>query len=107
MTFSNLSPELISMAGESNDQKLAAIITPPVKPSIPFISFLFTPLKRNTPDAPKAVTPQVNKPANKAATTGSNVPKYATSSSNIFRIIYFGLKILYSFYIQQPIPFII
>src|SRR5690606_21436422 len=59
MTLLNPSPELISMAGANNDQKLAAIMTPPVKPSMPFSNFLLTPLKRNTPAAPTAVTPQV------------------------------------------------
>ena len=54
------------MAGESKDQKDAAIITPPAKPSMPSIQFLFTFLKNTTLTAPRAVNDQVNRVANNA-----------------------------------------
>ena len=60
----------ISMAGANNDQKLAAIITPAAKPSIEFKTFCSIFLKKKTIDAPKAVTPHVNKAAINASNTG-------------------------------------
>ena len=60
MVFSKPSPGLISIPGASKLQKLAATITPPVKPSIPSNNFRFICLKKNTKEAPKAVNPQVN-----------------------------------------------
>ena len=67
ITFTKPSPLLISMPGASNDQKLAATITPPVKPSMPSNTARFILLKRNTSAAPAAVNPQVNKVAKNAA----------------------------------------
>lgn len=55
-----------SMAGASSDQKLAAIITPAAKPSIPSSSLRGTFLVPRTSDAPRAVIPQVKIPASKA-----------------------------------------
>ena len=63
ITFIKPSPSLIAIAGESKLQKLAATITPPVKPSIPSKKALFIDLKIKTKEAPKAVMPQVNKVA--------------------------------------------
>jgi len=51
------------MAGDNNDQKLAAIITPPVNPNAASKNFLFEDLKKNTRAAPAAVKTHVNKPA--------------------------------------------
>jgi hypothetical protein len=58
------------MAGFSKDQKLAATITPPVKPSITSSTFRSIVLKKNTSDAPAAVTSHVNVVAAKADHTG-------------------------------------
>ena len=66
-TFIKPSPGLFSIAGESKLQKLAATITPPVKPSIPSKTARFIFLKKNTKAAPKAVKHQVNKEAYNAA----------------------------------------
>ena len=63
ITFTKPSPELISIPGANKLQKLAATITPPVKPSIPSRSARFIPLNKNTKAAPNAVKPQVNKVA--------------------------------------------
>ena len=60
ITFTNPSPGLISIPGANNDQKLAATITPPVNPSMPSNQARFIVLKKNTKEAPKAVSPQVN-----------------------------------------------
>jgi hypothetical protein len=54
------------MEGASKDQKLAAIITPPVKPKEMSKTFLFEELIKNTNPEPMAVTIQVNNPAIKA-----------------------------------------
>jgi hypothetical protein len=67
ITFLNPSPGLLSIAGDNKLQKLAATITPPVKPSIPSKTALFNFLKKNTKAAPKAVSPQVNNDAYNAA----------------------------------------
>lgn len=53
----------VLMAGDNSDQKLAAIITPPVKPSAASKNFLFVELKKNTKPAPIAVKIHVNRPA--------------------------------------------
>jgi hypothetical protein len=53
----------ISIAGFSNDQKLAAIITPPVNPSIASSNPLCIVLKRNTKAAPLAVKAHVKQVA--------------------------------------------
>ena len=53
----------VAMAGDSSDQKLAAIITPPVNPRHISNTFLLLDLKKNTKVAPIAVKSQVNKPA--------------------------------------------
>ena len=60
ITLTKPSPVLISIAGDSKLQKLAATITPPVKPSIPSKAILLIDLNKNTEDAPRAVTPHVN-----------------------------------------------
>ena len=56
-----------SIDGFNKDQKLAATITPPVKPSIPSNTPLCIDLKKKTKEAPKAVTSHVNVVASKAA----------------------------------------
>ena len=61
----------ISMEGINKDQKLAATITPPVNPNIPSNKPRCIFLKKNTNEAPAAVTNQVNVVAKKAAKTGS------------------------------------
>jgi len=58
-----------SMAGESKDQKLAAIITPAAKPSIESRTFLLISLKKKTIAAPSAVIPQVKRVAKKVCIT--------------------------------------
>ena len=50
----------ISIAGEINEKKDAAIMTPAANPSIASITPFLIFLKKNTKEAPKAVTPQVN-----------------------------------------------
>ena len=71
MTFTKPSPSVISIAGANKLQKLAATITPPVKPSIPSRTTRFIFLKKKTNEAPKAVRPQVNVVAINAANMGS------------------------------------
>ena len=66
ITLTNPSPALISIAGDNKLQKLAATITPPVKPNIPSNVILLIDLKRNTEEAPSAVIPQVKRVAYKA-----------------------------------------
>jgi len=58
------------MAGDSNDQKLAAIITPAAKPSIASRTFLSISLKKKTMAAPKAVRPHVKRVARKVCMIG-------------------------------------
>jgi hypothetical protein len=70
MALANPSPCDISIAGERRDQKLAAIITPPVKPNIPSRTFRLSSLKRKTSPAPAAVTSQVKVVAIRAPHTG-------------------------------------
>ena len=77
ITFINPSPALISIAGNSRLQKLAATITPPVNPNIPSRAILLIVLNKKTVEAPKAVTPHVNRVAYKAPTTGFNPEKYS------------------------------
>ena len=71
MTLVNPSPGLISIPGANRLQKLAATITPPVKPNKPSNTARFIPLTKNTNEAPNAVKPHVNKVAYKAPRTGS------------------------------------
>ena len=59
-----------AIAGDNKDQKLAAIITPPVKPKAASKTFLLADLKKNTREAPRAVKTHVNKPATKACKIG-------------------------------------
>jgi hypothetical protein len=59
-----------AIAGERRDQKLAAIITPPVKPRAASRSFLLADLKKNTRLAPSAVKIHVNNPPTKACKIG-------------------------------------
>ena len=75
ITFTKPSPSLISIAGANKLQKLAATITPPVKPSIPSNTTRFIFLKKNTNEAPNAVKPQVNVVAKNAAKMGSILSK--------------------------------
>ncbi len=63
-------PTPISIAGASSDQKLAAIITPAAKASIPSSVLRVISRARNTPAAPKAVTNQVNSVASSAWSMG-------------------------------------
>ena len=69
------------MAGANNDQKLAATITPPVKPNIPSNNRRFIVLKGNTKAAPAAVIPHVNSVAIKAAITGPSPSNHAINSA--------------------------
>ena len=62
ITFKKPSPGLISIPGANKLQKLAATITPPVKPSIPSKTALFMDLKKKTNEAPKAVNPHDGDP---------------------------------------------
>ena len=55
-----------AIAGDKRDQKLAAIIIPPVKPRAASRSFLLADLKKNTRLAPRAVKIHVNNPPTKA-----------------------------------------
>ena len=73
---------LISIAGESSDQKLAAIITPPVKPSIKSNHFRFTSLKTKTKAAPAAVKSQVNVVAMSACITGLRPINHSFTKQN-------------------------
>jgi len=83
ITLTKPSPGLISIPGASKLQKLAATITPPVKPSIPSKNARFMVLKKNTKDAPSAVIPQVNKVAYNAPKTGGVCSKKDKISCNI------------------------
>jgi hypothetical protein len=56
--------------GASSDQKLAAIMTPAANPSERSSSRRCTVFVKNTTAAPIAVTPHVNRVANKAWVTG-------------------------------------
>ena len=58
----------LSMAGCSNDQKLAATMTPAANPSIRFSVFPLGVLKKTTVAAPRAVTDQVPNVATRAIT---------------------------------------
>src|SRR5690606_35597607 len=89
-TRSNPSPGVISIAGANRDQKLAAIITPPVNPNMPLRSFLLEALNRKTLAAPNAVNPQVNKPANSAAVTWCFWLKYSMMVSNMHSLEFYS-----------------
>ena len=58
------------MEGASKDQKLAATITPPVKPNIGSRTERCMVRKKKTMEAPKAVTNQVKVVANSADQSG-------------------------------------
>ena len=73
-----------SIAGDKSDQKLAAIITPPVKPSEASSNFRLADLKKKTNPAPSAVSIQVNNPAIKACNIG--LPKPTKKSSKAVAI---------------------
>lgn len=83
ITLVNPSPSLIAMAGANRLQKLAATITPPVNPSIPSSTLRFMVLKKNTKEAPNAVTSQVKVVAIKAPITGSTFSKNDMIESNM------------------------
>ena len=68
-----------SMEGNNNDQKLAATMTPPVKPSMPSSRPRCMFLKKKTRLAPAAVTNQVKVVAKNAAKTGSMCVKKCSS----------------------------
>src|SRR5690606_6104461 len=74
----------ISMAGLRSDQKLAATITPPVKPSMGSSTPRFMVLKKKTSDAPIAVSNQVNVVAINAEYTGP----ISTKNFSIDSIVY-------------------
>jgi hypothetical protein len=61
---------VISIAGTSSDQKLAAIITPAAKPIIPLKSFWFTSRATKQTAAPSGVRVHVKIPARNAWFTG-------------------------------------
>ena len=69
------------MLGANRDQKLAAIITPPVKPSMASYILRRIVLKKNTKAAPSAVTDHVKVVAISAEYTGPMRIKYCSSSS--------------------------
>ena len=92
-TFIKPSPGLFSIAGANKLQKLAATITPPVKPSIPSKTALFIFLKKKTNDAPRAVNPQVKREAYNAANMGCSFAN-ATICSNV--VILFFLVVLFT-----------
>ncbi len=81
-TFVKPVPGDISIAGESKLQKLAATMTPPVKPSMPSSTLLRMVRKKNTVEAPKAVIAHVNNVAISAAQTGFMVSNQAIQVSN-------------------------
>ena len=58
------------IAGAIKDQKLAAIMTPAVKPKAISKNFLFVDLKKKTKAAPQAVSIQVKSPAYNAIKIG-------------------------------------
>ena len=70
ITLTKPSPGDISIPGARRLQKLAATITPPVKPSMPSKKSLRIVLNKKTNEAPKAVNNQVNTVAKKAPSTG-------------------------------------
>ena len=90
MTLANPSPPDISIAGESNDQKLAATITPPVNPNILSNHFRCMSLKNKTSDAPAAVMNQVKNVAKSAASSAPSSDINATSSFMILGFHYLG-----------------
>jgi hypothetical protein len=69
------------MAGFKRDQKLAATITPPVNPNMGSKMALLIDLKKNTREAPSAVTSQVKVVANKAAHMGPILEKNCCNCS--------------------------
>ena len=69
---SNFCTSAISIAGDNKDQKLAATITPPVKPRHISKIFLLVDLKKNTNEAPIAVRINVTNQPTKAISTTPN-----------------------------------
>ena len=63
ITLTKPSPGLMSIPGANKLQKLAATITPPVKPNMPSRTARFIFLNKKTNDAPSAVSPQVKRVA--------------------------------------------
>ena len=82
-TCSKPSPVDISTAGPNKPKQLAATITPPVKPSIPSNTARFNVLKKNTIEAPAAVTNQVKVVAIKAPKIGLILKKKSTKEFHI------------------------
>ena len=97
ITLTKPDPGLISIPGARRLQKLAATITPPVKPSIPSKTARFIVLNKKTNAAPTAVNPQVNRVAYKAPFTGDIFSKKEIIDSNI------ATNILYSSLIMMQI----
>lgn len=89
----------ILMEGARRDQKLAAIITPAANPSMPSSALRFILLKKNTSDAPRAVTNHVKHVANKACTIGFRVLKYSMGIkfSRIYILYSFDTTLYFSF----------
>ena len=83
----------------NSDQKLAAIITPAAKPSMPSSTFLLMVLKKKTSAAPNAVTNQVNNVAIRACNTVFS----PTNQSTISRLLSFFKKSLeYVYTLWRP-----
>ena len=83
-----------AMAGLSSDQKLAAIMTPAVKPSAASSALGLTSLKKKTAPAPMAVRPQVKIVAASACHTTGHVEN-ASSMHRYYEIPvrgYYGLR---------------
>ena len=78
----------VAIAGESSDQKLAAIMTPPVNPKHISKTFLLLDLKRNTKLAPIAVKIHVNKPPIRACKIGDCLINHLYNSYSSI-LIYF------------------
>ena len=84
-----------AIAGDRRDQKLAAIITPPVKPRAASRSFLLADLKKNTRLAPSAVKIHVNNPPTKACKIGlSNEIKKSSKEFTNCSIFNFCAKVI-------------
>jgi hypothetical protein len=84
------------MAGINKLQMLAATITPPVNPSMASRKLRFMVLKKNTNEAPNAVTNHVKMEAYNAAKTGFISEKYVTIASIEAVVQYDSTKVISS-----------
>ena len=84
-----------AIAGDKRDQKLAAIITPPVKPRAASKSFLLEDLKKKTNAAPNAVSIQVNRPAYNACNIGEVCD--SKKLSILSKLINFSYQYIFSY----------